>query len=734
MKGKAIRIVLAMSVGILSFSLEAALSARSYIQEGLIGQYDGEFNQGHDVAHSDTATTWKDLTGRGPAITRPSDAVFTAKSMQTTRLIGSPTGGPAGAQYSAPELLSAFSNASITVEVAFNKTIETPVSESGYQKTLCKFFILGNEGFWVGSSDDTHIGWNCNGSNGTDASSGGNLLCATTVDTTVGGHTLSCSQSGRDWTVRFDELVAKTGTNTPRTTPNLTRGFRFNRCWYEKTGLDGHYHSLRYYNRPLSADEALVNRAVDRVRFFGADPAGCTLPTGWRFTTTCGVVLERMCQASVSVSGGGTVAVNDGSPSETADFWAEYGGESTVLLSAVPAAGFRFVRWRGIVDDAEARSPSGTKHVTGNVVAVFCRIGPDARKLTARSYILDGLIGQWDGEYNQGYDVAHGDTAMTWKELTGNGPNIAVPSDASFSSMGLETKRATGSPSSGSYSAPLLLSAFSNASITVEVAFNKTIETTVPSGGHAGTQCKFFILGYDGFWTGTSGDTAAGWNCNGSNGTDGSSGGSLLCKKTVDTTVGEHTLSCSQSGKDWSVRFDELAAQTGTNTPRTTPSQGHGFRFNRCYYASNGLDGFYYSMRFYDRPLETDELIINRAVDRVRFFGADPLACELPDGWRFDMSDGIALERLHSATSSDPVMGLVSVNGGTPGESCDLWVEQGVATEVTLKAIPAKGYKFKRWEGNVVSGNPKIAEGVFTVSGDVRAVFTENKGLMMLLK
>lgn len=79
-------------------------------------------------------------------------------------------------------------------------------------------------------------------------------------------------------------------------------------------------------------------------------------------------------------------------------------------------------------------------------------------------------------------------------------------------------------------------------------------------------------------------------------------------------------------------------------------------------------------------------------------------------------------------------MGLVSVNGGTPGESCDLWVEQGVATEVTLKAIPAKGYKFKRWEGNVVSGNPKIAEGVFTVSGDVRAVFTENKGLMMLLK
>ena len=371
MKDKAIRIVLAMSVGISSFSLDAALSARSYIQEGLIGQYDGEFNQGHDVAHSETATTWKDLTGRGPAITRPSDAVFTAKSMQTTRLVGSPTGGPSGAQYSAPALLSAFSNASITVEVAFNKTIETPVSEIGYTKTLCKFFVLGDSGFWVGSSDDTHIGWNCNGSNGTDGSSGGNLLCAITVDTTLGGHTLSCSQSGRDWTVRFDELAAKTGTNTPRTTPNQTRGFRFNRCWYEQTGLDGHYHSLRYYGRPLSADEALVNRAIDRVRFFGADPLACELPDGWRFDMSDGIALERLHSATSSDPVMGLVSVNGGTPGESCDLWVEQGVATEVTLKAIPAKGYKFKRWEGNVVSGNPKIAEGVFTVSGDVRAVF---------------------------------------------------------------------------------------------------------------------------------------------------------------------------------------------------------------------------------------------------------------------------------------------------------------------------------------------------------------------------
>ena len=43
----------------------AALTSRSYVQDGLIAQYDGINNVGHGVAHDPNAATWVDLTGNG---------------------------------------------------------------------------------------------------------------------------------------------------------------------------------------------------------------------------------------------------------------------------------------------------------------------------------------------------------------------------------------------------------------------------------------------------------------------------------------------------------------------------------------------------------------------------------------------------------------------------------------------------------------------------------------------
>ena len=43
----------------------AAINSRSYVQQGLVAQYDGINNVGHDAAHSDNAATWVDLTGHG---------------------------------------------------------------------------------------------------------------------------------------------------------------------------------------------------------------------------------------------------------------------------------------------------------------------------------------------------------------------------------------------------------------------------------------------------------------------------------------------------------------------------------------------------------------------------------------------------------------------------------------------------------------------------------------------
>lgn len=48
-------------------------------------------------------------------------------------------------------------------------------------------------------------------------------------------------------------------------------------------------------------------------------------------------------------------------------------------------------------------------------------------------YVTDGLIAMWDGEWNAGWGV-HDANATTWKDLSGNGYDFAIPSSGvSFS-------------------------------------------------------------------------------------------------------------------------------------------------------------------------------------------------------------------------------------------------------------------------------------------------------------
>ena len=57
-------VFLAVSVAVVG-GASAAITSRSYVQGGLVAQYDGINNVGHGAAHSDSAATWVDLTGHG---------------------------------------------------------------------------------------------------------------------------------------------------------------------------------------------------------------------------------------------------------------------------------------------------------------------------------------------------------------------------------------------------------------------------------------------------------------------------------------------------------------------------------------------------------------------------------------------------------------------------------------------------------------------------------------------
>ena len=48
-----------------AFTASADIPASSYVQDGLVVQFDGIENAGSGAAHDDAATTWKDLSGNG---------------------------------------------------------------------------------------------------------------------------------------------------------------------------------------------------------------------------------------------------------------------------------------------------------------------------------------------------------------------------------------------------------------------------------------------------------------------------------------------------------------------------------------------------------------------------------------------------------------------------------------------------------------------------------------------
>ena len=121
--------------------------------------------------------------------------------------------------------------------------------------------------------------------------------------------------------------------------------------------------------------------------------------------------------------------------------------------------------------------------------------------LSARSYVTDGLIGHWDGEQNVDYAAEHNPSATVWRDLTGNGQNFSLPTDASFSAKGLEMTRLNGAVAD---KWNLIRTAFTNTKYTVEIAFDNQTEYPTPQMGSNPWPTVEFIkmleLGHEGYF------------------------------------------------------------------------------------------------------------------------------------------------------------------------------------------------------------------------------------------
>ena len=344
-------------------------------------------------------------------------------------------------------------------------------------------------------------------------------------------------------------------------------------------------------------------------------------------------------------------------------------------------------------------------------------------ELTAKSYILDGLVAHWDGIENVSYGGAHDNSVATWTDLTGNGVNLSIPSGASFVDSGLSTVRANGSSGLSSK----LSTVYATGNYTVEFSYWQPTNTLKSSQGWGRTMCVMLILGNSTQWVGTY-DNQVGF-CPTGNRTE-SQLGKFVSLPDASAVTNFHSFACCQNTNTYKVVFDAGAKSASGAATQGATSTGHGVRFNMNYYSDHGLAGVYHAMRFYDRPLGDDEIKVNHIVDAIRFNGADPSDYVLPEGWKFEIDgDDVSLFKLlkirvksGSGDGGYGTGGKIRISGGEATTEGSAWCEKGKTVNLTLSAEADEGYVFVGWSG-VPDADKYNAQTTTEAGADVTAVF-----------
>ena len=277
------------------------LSARSYIQRGLVANWDGIENAGRYGEHRESITAWKDLVA-GATWTLPADAVV----------------GEDCVTYAGSAASWKTDYAAATISKVRNGTLEAAF----YVAEACSGQILfGGREYRVSmraesSADKLTL----------SAGGGSSQNVPMAVCPILGLKNTACVTFLSDtpqtaYTNGFETTFS--GVNRIDTSSSTVTSGK---------DLKGSIYAMRMYGVALTADEARYNAAVDAVRFKGADPAvafdGCTLAR-WNSTAD---VLEVKIQ--VTTTGSGKFSLNGGAPVDSIDQWIALGEDVSIAYAA----------------------------------------------------------------------------------------------------------------------------------------------------------------------------------------------------------------------------------------------------------------------------------------------------------------------------------------------------------------------------------------------------------------
>ena len=645
-----------------------AINSRSYVPGGLVAQYDGINNVGHDAAHSDAAATWVDLTGNGNDAAKAANVTWAAN-------------GWVNAADCKPMVVTSRGIAAVTATKTF--TMEFATTPSRYTERQCFFGQYDKRGFSV-----EH-----NSSSGNSKNGFLRLYYYLNSVSALNDEFIYTTQANEWATVSIASDVArqtlrKNG-GVVNTMDKSIGGTMTDDCDSVIGGdnsrndmaFRGTYHAFRLYDRVLTDREAAINAAVDAVRFNGADWSAYPELAAYSFDASGNLQKSLLAVAEE----GGSVKIGDGTAAASAatePVAFSAAGEQTATFTAVPAAGYVLYRWEGdtgAIKDGSVVSPSVTVASSEGtrLVAVFRKRG-----LTAQSYVQDGLVALYDGIENAGVGQ-HSDNATTWVDLTGNGNDGACATELSWSDNGWSV---SGNCKPVTVASTQLSKTLSTGVFSIQFAC--TPGTPRSSDGR---MCYF------GQFSGVAGDvnvekTAANevrlyrntmlgvtydWKSSG---------------KTYMPAGSFASIAYAMSVNAGSLYVGGDAKETKTAnfiTSRTNTTSIIGGEVSRPQYAFSGT---YNAFRLYNRVLTAEENAWNAMVDDARFNNG----ANLPAGYSTDGEGALLVMVSATATAG----GKVSIRGGSAVSSVSANVDKFGSDYTYLEAFPEEGYVFDRWTGD----------------------------------
>lgn len=220
--------------------LAAGLGPQSYVQDGLVTQFDAIDNEGTGT-HNASATVWKDLKGSA-SITLQSGASWIGRYFDSTyanrhEIIGMPH----------------YVRDSLTLETAMRAVEHTSGNTFpryvGDRDRVSFYYQNGHIYFYIGTGTRPHAGgFNDFG-------------------------TLTGYSDANEYGIAFNgEIKDKVNSKVVGWLPTDDGGTWYDGVWSlngnSANTMHGHYYAVRFYNRSLSEAEMMTNAVIDKLRFF----------------------------------------------------------------------------------------------------------------------------------------------------------------------------------------------------------------------------------------------------------------------------------------------------------------------------------------------------------------------------------------------------------------------------------------------------------------------------------